>query len=68
MTLGKLPTNHGERNKRQTRVREVESVPCPATLGSEDHELHNNARAETTCLWCGESWAALDAALRGDAA
>jgi hypothetical protein len=47
------------------KARHVEDQPCPATLGAECHVLRNTAAGVTRCRWCGETWAALDAELRG---
>lgn len=41
----------------------VEKIPCPATLGSETHEL-TNRRGKTICVFCDVEWWALDEAAR----
>lgn len=51
-------------------VPEVESQPCPslsiltAALGPQLHELENDKRGNTYCVWCKRSWAELDGELR----
>lgn len=57
-------TGKGRQTRAPKAVREVETQPCPATLGSECHELSNTPAGVTRCIWCRETWGALDAELR----
>lgn len=59
-----LGTGAGRPHGRPKGVQHVETVPCAATLMSEPHSLTNRG-SKTVCEWCGETWAALDAELRG---
>jgi hypothetical protein len=57
-------TSAGRTTTGRPKVAEVESQPCPATLGSECHELRNTPAGVTRCTFCRETWAAIDAAIR----
>jgi hypothetical protein len=48
--------------RRATPVRDVETLPCPAWTGN--HELTNDAGANTYCARCGVGWIGLDGAVR----
>lgn len=57
-------TGAGRKTSKPPSVPDVSTLPCPATLDAETHELVNDARARTTCLWCSRPWAELDAEAR----
>lgn len=61
-----LKTGAG-RHRKPTPAVDVERLPCPATLGSETHEIVWR-RGRMVCAWCSVEWAAIDAEARGGAA
>lgn len=67
MTAPRTYFHPGRASKAKPRAIEVESQPCAAALNAECHELVNDARGRTACLFCGLSWASLDALIRGAA-
>lgn len=59
-----LKTGAGRTTTAPPKVAEVETQPCPATLGSECHELRNTPAGVTRCVFCRRTWAAIDAEIR----
>jgi len=60
-------TSVGRANGPKPRVREVENEQCEG-LPLGPHELAKRVergRVVVECRWCGETWARLDAELRG---
>lgn len=62
----KPPTNYIKpgRASVKVRVRHVEDQACAGREDGGEHVLRNREMA-TRCVWCGETWAALDEALNG---